>query len=224
MHRNSTRGDLNNKTIVSVPWAIDCLPPSALSSRFTQTRYSAISCFREPDMPWKRKRCWTAGALCRLDSSFTPEYDSEQDLGSPEALIPRGEEASEDDKPFQPRFLLQEIFHAHSPYEGVFRNQPRLQVNLLCRSDWLCLRGIAETECAILPIRELAANPRCSACEQTSSGRRPSARRSLPASVLLDEFGWRRGDSPCSGRTDSVCDSEPDLWKLHLDVDGEFHR
>ena len=35
-----------------------------------------------------RKRCWTADTLSRLDSSLTPQYDSEPDLGSPEALIP----------------------------------------------------------------------------------------------------------------------------------------
>ena len=46
-------------------------------------------------MPWKRKRCWTADASCRLDSSFTPQYDSELDLGSPEALIHRDEESSD---------------------------------------------------------------------------------------------------------------------------------
>ena len=27
-------------------------------------------------------------------------------------------------------------------------------------------------------------------------------------------------DSPCSGRTDSTYDSNQDLWKLRLDVDG----
>ena len=37
---------------------------------------------------WKRKRYWTSGALCRLDSSPTPQYDSELDLGSPEAQTP----------------------------------------------------------------------------------------------------------------------------------------
>ena len=124
--------------------------------------------------------CWTADAVCRSDSSFTPQDDNEQDLGSPEALIPRGGESSED-KPFQPRFLLQEIIFAHSPYEGVCRNQLRLQANLLCRSDWLCLRGIAETERAIFPIRELGAYPRCSACVQSSSGESPSA--SVPAGL-----------------------------------------
>ena len=52
-----------------------------------------------------------------------------------------------------------------SPHEGVCPNQPRLQENLLCGADWLCLRGISPTECAILPIRELAVYPQYSACE-----------------------------------------------------------
>ena len=88
-------------------------------------------------MPWKRNRCWTADAWCRQDPSLAPQHDSEQDLGSPEALISRDEESSEEDRPFLPRFLLQEIIFAHSPYEGVFHNRPSLQGNLLCRSDWL---------------------------------------------------------------------------------------
>ena len=44
-------------------------------------------------------------------------------------------------------------------------NGPGLLRHLLCRSDWLPLRGISETECLILPSRELAAIPRCSMCE-----------------------------------------------------------
>ena len=81
----------------------------------------------------------------------------------------------------------------------------------------------------ILPVRALVAFPRCSVCEQLRSGERPSARWSL---ALLDEFRWQpdpmpssrcwgRADSPRSGRTDSIYDSDPDLWKLRLDVDGE---
>ena len=120
---------------------------------------------------------------------------------SSEALIHSGEEPSEDDTLFLPRFLPQEIIFAYSPHEGVFGIQPRLQVNLLCSSDWLCLRGIAETECAILPIRELAAYPRCSACERPISGERPSARRSLLAPVLIDEFSWQPDRVPWSGET-----------------------
>ena len=54
------------------------------------------------------------------------------DLGSLEALIPRDVECSEQDKP-KPRFLLQEIIFAHSPYEGFFHN-------------WPCLHGIFCTD------------------------------------------------------------------------------
>ena len=157
------------------------------------------------------------------------------DLGSPEALIARDEESGEEDRPFLPRFLLQEINFAHSPYEGVFHNRPSLLVNLLCRSDWLRLRGVAETECAILPVRELAAFPRCSACEHLRSGELPSARRFLLAPVLLDEFTWQpvpvpwsgslgRADSPCSGRTNNIYDSDSDRWKLRRESDAEWSQ
>ena len=162
-------------------WSVLWLSPSVLSSRFPQARYSAVACLWVPSMPWKRKKCCTADALCRLDPSLTTQHDSEQDLGSPETLIPRDEESSEEDRPFLRRFLLQEIIFAHSPCEGVFHNRPSLQGNRLCRSEWLRLRGISETECMILPIRKLAALPRCSGCEQLKAGERPSARWSLPA-------------------------------------------
>ena len=118
----------------------------------------------ELNKPWKRKKCWTADALCRLHSSFTPQYASEQDLGSPEALIL----PSKTTEPFLPRFLL--------PVR-------------LCQSQSAAPSGIfyagqigfvAEKECAILPIRELAAQ--------------------------TDRVPWygspSRADSPCSGRTD----------------------
>ena len=43
----------------------------------------------------------------------------------------------------------------------------------------------------ILPVHELAAFPRCSVCEQLKAEKRSSARRSLRAPVLLDEFHWQ---------------------------------
>ena len=71
---------------------------------------------------------------------------------------------------FQQRHLVHELIFACSPPPP-----PRSQINhtILTQDQWC-------------------------ACEQSSSGGRPAARRSLRASVLLDEFGWLRGDSPCS--------------------------
>ena len=77
-------------------------------------------------------------------------------------------------------------------------------------------RGISEAECMIFPIRELVAFPR--------RGERSSAQWLLPVPALLDDSRWQpvqvpwygssgRADRPCSGRTDSIHDSEPDLWK-----------
>ena len=164
-------------------------------------------------MARNRRRSWTADALCRLDSDCAPA-------------------ASEEDRPFLQRFLLQEIVFAHSPYEGDLHNRPRLQGNLLCRSEWLHPRGISETESCILPVQELAAFPRCSACEQLKEEDPFSACRHLSAPLLHDEFYWQSDPRPCSGslgRTDSACsertdiifDSEPDLWKQDLDVPGD---
>ena len=117
----------------------------AHSSRLPQARNPNAVNWRTVVMPWKRKRSWTVDAFCRLDSSLTPQYGSAPGLGSPETLIPRDEESSEEGRPFLSRFLLQAIVFAHSPHGGLFPNRPSLQGNLLCRSDWLRLRGISET-------------------------------------------------------------------------------
>ena len=65
---------------------------------------------------------------------------------------------------------------------------------ILCadQTSFACA-GVPETECAIFPIRELAA---FGACEHLRSGERPSARRSLPAQVLFDEFSWQPDPVP----------------------------
>ena len=52
---------------------------------------------------------------------------------------------------------------------------------LLCRADWLSLRGIAGSECAILPILEVVDYLSCSIGGQSSPGGRPAARRALPS-------------------------------------------
>ena len=133
------------------------------------------------------------------------------------------------DPPFIPRFLLLEIIFAHSPYDDLAPNQPRLQENLLCRADWLYLRGIAATECAILPMRELATYPRCSVCEHPAQGcthRRvgPCRHGSLSTNSVGSQHRClgvgAQADSPCSGRTDSIYDSEPNLRKWNSDVAG----
>ena len=49
---------------------------------------------------------------------------------------------------------------------------------------------------------------------------------SCPVQRVLIEMPWRRKrrwpDSPCSGRTDSICDSEPDVSHLNEDVEGNY--
>ena len=207
-----------------LPLARAGFSPAARSRRFPQARYSVVVCL------WHAmEKEDVLDGRCTVSLGPQSHSDSEVGLGSPEAVVTRDEESSEEDRPFLPRFLLQEIIFAHSPYEGFFHNQPCLQGNLLCRTDWLRRRGVAETECMILPVRELAAIPRCSVREQLKVEERSSARWSLSAPVLLDELRWQsdpvlwcgslgRADGPCSGRTDSIYDSEPDLWKWGLDA------
>ena len=80
---------------------------------------------------------------------------------------------------------------------------PSLHVNLLCRPDWPHLRGVAETECAILPIREFAAYPWCSACKHLNSGAPPgasvlaisSASRRIQLAARHNTLIWEFGQS-----------------------------
>ena len=72
----------------------------------------------------------------------------------------------------------------------------------------------------ILTVPELAAFPRYSVC-----GQRSLARWSLSVLALLDEFRWCLGlgawveqTAPALG----VYDSDSDLWKMRLDVDGHY--
>ena len=143
-------------------------------------------------------------------------------------MIPNSDSLGEDVKPFLPRFLLQELIVAHCPFDDLYPDQPDDFGKIFCcRTDWLQLRRTVDTQCAILPIREIAAFPR------PSSNHRPTARWSLPAQEPMDEFRCRpgqmprngsasRADSPCSGRTDSIYDSDPDLCKWDLDVAGDY--
>ena len=101
-------------------------------------------------MPWKR-RSWTGDAFCRQDADHNLMDICEQEIEFPWVPVPNNDELGADAAPFQPRCLLQEILFAHCPYFP----QPRLRGNLLCRADWLCLRGIAGCECSIQPIREV---------------------------------------------------------------------
>ena len=191
-----------------------CLPPPALSSRFP-----AVSSLLVPNMPWKRKKCWTADAWCRLDS-VRKRTSSRISRGSPTAT---SNPAKKTDRRAQP------------VRRGLSQSAARLQGNPQSRADWLCLRGVAETECAILPVRELAAFHRCSACEYLRAGERPPARRSRPAPVFFGEFSWQPdpvpwsgslggADGPCSRRTDSIHDSGSDRWKLRREADGEWSQ
>ena len=106
--------------------------------------------------------------------------------------------------------------------DGLEPNQPRLQGNLLCSKDWLQLQEIARSEWAILPIQEVAAHPWCTVCERLRSRNRPEARCAL--SARAGWVPWNRCadkvDGPCSGHTDSICDSGPECWEWDLDVAG----
>ena len=53
-----------------------------------------------------------------------------------------------DDKPFQPRFLLQDLVFAHSEELGT----PSIEGSLLHKTDWLAMGGVASCEQKISPI------------------------------------------------------------------------
>ena len=74
-------------------------------------------------------------AFCRQDADHSCMVISEQEIDLPWVGFPNNDEPDADAVPFQPR-LLQGIIIAHCPLP-----QPCLRGNLLCRADWLSLRG-----------------------------------------------------------------------------------
>ena len=142
---------------------------------------------------------------CRLDSSFAPQYGSEQDLGSPEALILQDEESSEENRPFLPRFLLQEIIFAHSPYEGLLQSaKPARESPVQIRLASL------ERNCGDRMHDPPSSRARCLSSvqhmrtSQESSHRRvspasPSASRRLSLAVRTSALVWGLGQSLALG-------------------------
>ena len=117
------------------------------------------------------------------------------------------------------------VFIAGMNFRALHVRRPRAHStapagNLLCRTDWLQLRGIAKSDCAILPIQEIAACLWCSACEHLGSGERLTARCALPSFEGLVPCYRCAGtaDSLSSEHTDSISESEPVHWEWDVDV------
>ena len=72
--------------------AVDGLPPASLSP---QQPFHSNPCLLLPNMPWKRKRCWTADALCRLDSSFAPQCAQPVQGWLSQSAAPSGESSEQ---------------------------------------------------------------------------------------------------------------------------------
>ena len=123
--------------LIGARWTVFRLPPSVPSSRFTQTRHSAASCFLKPNMAKKK----VLDGRCNV----SPELKS------------------------------------HSPVRQ--RTGSRIS-------------------------------------RSTDPPRRGTQRRRQTTAPWSRSSG--RADSPCSQRTESIYDSEPDLWKLYLDEDGSY--
>ena len=95
-------------------------------------------------------------------------------LGSPEALIPRDEESSWEETVPTKIPVAGDFLRAQPVRRGISQPAKPAWESPVQRSDWLPLREFSETGCMILPVRELAAVPQCSACEQLKASTRPS--------------------------------------------------
>ena len=180
-------------------------------------------------MPWKRKRCWTADAVRRWDANFSPQCGSDPALGSPEALISprRGIQRRRQIVPTAIS-VTEEKFSLTAHTRGLSQSatpsgESSVQIRLALLARSCRNRMFDPTE----------SKTRCPSSVQrvrTSQFReRPSTRRSLPVPVLLDKFSdWSgsfgRADSPCSGRTDSIYDSDWDHWRLRREADSELSQ
>ena len=102
--------------------AVDGLPPTSLSPQQPFHSTPILGCIVSPGALHAMEKKKVLDGRCIVSPGLKFHSSVRQRTGS---RISRslGEEPSEDDKPFLPRFLLQEIIFAHSPYEGVFRNQ-----------------------------------------------------------------------------------------------------
>ena len=70
---------------------------------------------------WKRKRSWTADAMCRLDTGCAPVGDSEQEIDFPWAMIPNSDGIVHTTIFFSTRRALA----AYPPVQGVRPSQLR---------------------------------------------------------------------------------------------------
>ena len=164
---------------------------------------------------------------------LTPQYDSAPGLGSPETLIPQEEESSEEDRPFLPRFLLQEDYlralgrtrGLSQPAKPARESPVQNRLASLARNCGDRVHDSSRFESSLPFLGAVCAN----SSKQGSAPRRngpcrPQRRFSTSfAGSLVQCLGsgsLGRADSPCSGRTDSIHGSDPALRKLRLDVDG----
>ena len=116
-------------------------------------------------------------------------------------------------------FLLQEIIFAHCPYDNLYFNQPRLRGNLLCRAEWLCLRGIASCECAIFSFREIASQLTMQRLRtnQLRGAAPPKARRSLWAPESVNKCCWQ----PSQSRQDNQPEKKRRIRRRHCAIPAE---
>ena len=113
-------------------------------------------------------------------------------------------------------FIPQEIIFAH---DDLYPNQPRLRGVFCARRIGFVYEELQPLNARSSPFEN---SPLVPGAARTSQLRGAPLGASVPASTGAHRRIEGRADSSCSGRTDSICDSEPDLWKLDLDVAGNY--
>ena len=209
------------KKSVRARWAVLWQSPAAVSP---QARYSVVVRFQAP---MEKKE--VLDGRCIVSPGLQSHSAVRQRTGSrfSRGADPQDEESSEEDRPFLPRFLLQEIYLLAQLVPAKPAGESSGQIRLAslarnfgdrvhdppdsrarCFSSMQCVRTAQSPGALLGAIFPVGAS---------ASRRFPLA---VGFSALVQALGQSR--QPEQGAQDRIHDSEPDLWMWDLDVAGDY--
>ena len=207
-----THGDSHDKTSVPARWTVFGLIPSVLSSRFPQARYSAVLCRLVPSMPWKRKRrdgrCMVSSGL-KFRPAVRKRTKSRISRGThpPRRGIQRRRQTVPTAISATGDFLrAQPVTRGVFPQPAKPSRESTVQIRLASLA-WGCRNRMRDPPNSRVRCLSSAQRVRTSQIRRAPLGASvlssPSAFRRIQLAARSSALvlGWRRADSPCSGRT-----------------------
>ena len=156
-------------------------------------------------------------------SGHAPRHQgvTEPEVDSPWAYVQNGDGPRGKNRPYLPWFLICFLTDV--------RAMATSPTGRACRAIYAgrigCGCEIAKSEWAVYPSQKSPLVGGAVSCGHLGPGERSTARRALPAFGGLVPWYRCAGrvGGPCSGHTDSICDSEPEHWEWDLDVAGDYY-